>query len=422
MNSTAVPDYTQAHRRLDLRCLLVLALIFGYCYALRFILIYFFPHLVDWTMPVSAHPVIRDRLVLWQAIGLAALFLLGFLWAIGIQLLLQWQRPRQWKGTQPNSVIPFQVNALLALTTFTAGAWISLLLSALGIGIQGQAPETALPFKLAGILIYLKSAAIPVAMLACVFLFESSGHTLYSRLTVFSLILLSLLDMILFESRGAALRSLLYIGLLWWVARFKLHRIDKILILAIVVTLPIMIAAVTEYRLYGESLGSSLTSRLFAGINFLMFRVTGAEHLTAIVGLHTPLPSQDFIDALSSPRGIPGYYTTELLGVDPNLPQTFAPSGLGWLYIFGGPILLALGGVLLGFLAIGVYNWIPQNLPVLGAAAKSLYILTLAMMLSEGTVEAPLITFILGYATLWLLEKMLMLITDRRHPNFGIQP
>lgn len=418
MNSTTTPDCTQVRQRLDLRCLVVVTLIFGYCYALRFVLIYFFPHLVDWTMPVSAHPAIRDRSVLWQAIGLTSLFLLGFLWIIGIQLLLQYRRPKQEKMTRPNYAISFQAKALLALTACTAGVWIALLLSALGIGIQGQAPETALPFKLAGILIYLKSSVIPVVLLACVLLFERSGHTLYSRLAAFSLILLGFLDMVFFETRGAALRSLLYIGLLWWVARFKLQRTDKIVILAIVVTLPVMIAAVTELRLYGESLDSSVISRLFAGVNFLMFRVTGAEHLTAVVGFHTPLHLQDLMDTVSSPRGIPGYYTTELLGVDPNLPQTFAPSGLGWLYILGGPILLALGGVLLGFLAIGVYNWIPQNLPVLGSAAKSLYILTLAMMLSEGTVEAPLISFILGYATLWSLENALKLITVQCHPNF----
>lgn len=404
---------------LDHRCLAVVATIFGYCYVLRLALVYASPDLVDWTMPVSAHSLIRDDSVFWNTAGLISVFIFGFLWATGTLLLLLSTHQNNWRDKLKSQSISFNLKALLTLAASTAGIWLALLLFAFGIGVQGQAPATALPFKLAGILVYLKNSVIPVMLLACVLLFERDGHTIYSRLAALSLVTLGFLDMAMFDTRGAALKSLIYLALLWWISKFKLQRADKMLIVFIALTLPIMIAAVTEVRLYGTSLDSSTIERLLGGINFLLFRVTGAEHLMAVVGFHVPLGLQGLGDVLSSPRGIPGYYTTELLGVDPNLPQTFAPSGLGWLYIFGGPLMVGFGGVILGLLSVGVYNWLPKNLPVLGSAAKSLYIFTLAMVLSEGTFEAPLISFILGYATLWLLEISLKSVSVQYHLNHG---
>ena len=401
--------HTQTSHRLDLRCLAVVGVIFGYCYVLRLALVYISPEVVDWTMPVFAHPVIRDESNFWDTATLASLFFLGLLWAAGsVTLILH-----RYKGicTAPDANVSFPVRALLTLVACMYGVWVALVLSALGVGIQGQAPETTLPFKLAGILVYLKSSVIPVALLACVLLFEKSGHTFYSRLASMCMLLLGFLDMAFFDTRGAAVRSLLYIALLWWVAGFRLQRVDKILILLVAITLPIMIAGVTEIRLYGESIDSSLIHRLLGGINFLLFRVTGAEHLMAVVGLHSSLNLQDLLDVVTSPRGIPGYYTTALLGVDPNLAQTFAPSGLGWLYILGGPLMIGFGGAIVGFLSVWVYNWLPHSLPILGSAAKSLYILTLAMIVSEGSFEGPLISLILGYATLWFLEYSLKYIS-----------
>lgn len=417
MKFTASLGHTQTSHRLDLRCLAIVGVIFGYCYVLRLILVYMSPELVDWTMPVSAHPVIRDASNFWNTATLASIFLLGLLWAAGSLVLILRRYKGSWACTAPDTNISFPAIALLALTACVSGAWVALILSTLGIGIQGQVPETTLPFKLAGILVYLKSSVTPVVLLSCVLLFERSGRAFYSRLTAISMLFLGFLDMVFFDTRGAAVRSLLYIALLWWVAGFRLQRVDKILMLFVAITLPILIAGVTEVRLYGESLDSSIIDRLLGGINFLLFRVTGAEHLMAVVGLYSSLNLQDLLDVLTSPRGIPGYYTTALLGVDPNLPQTFAPSGLGWLYIFGGPLMIGFGGAIVGFLSVWVYNWLPQSLPKLGSAAKSLYILTLAMIVSEGSFEGPLVSLILGYATLWFLENSLKYISVQYHLN-----
>jgi len=407
-------------RRIDRRCFVAITIIFVYCYLLRIILIIFYPHLADWTLPASAHSELRNISYIWQAIGLTLIFSAGFFWAIGMQYVFPYRLRNIFQCVISAYDIPFLVKMLLSIISCMTGVWVALLLFELRIGIQGQAPETTLPFKLAGVLIYLKNSVIPIILLACVFLFEKSGRTFYSRLAAASLISLGFLDMVFFDTRGAALRSLLYLVLLWWISRFKVRRSDKFLIFAIVLALLVMISMVTEIRQYGELLKSLSFSTILFGINFIMFRVTGAEHLVAVVGLHDPLHIQYLVDIVSSERGIPGYYTTELLGVDYNLPQTFAPSGLGWLYILGGPLMLVFGGVLLGFLTIGVYNWIPRNLPLLGSVAKSLYIFTLAFILSEGAVEAPLISFIIGYATLWLLEKFLKRMAIKRCLNYGV--
>jgi len=404
----------------DYRGFAAVTIILVYCYLLRIILISFYPFLADFTLPLSAHSEIRNISNIWDATILILIFSAGYFWAIVVQYLIHYSHRTKWRNRSSDYGIPFLLIMLLLIVSCIAGISIALLLFELGIGIQGVEPETALPFNLAGILIYLKNSVIPILLLACVFLFERSGRTFYSRLAAASLIFIGFLDMVLFDTRGAALRSFLYIVLLWWISRFKIRRSDNILIFIILIGLLLMIAMVTEIRLYGEILETLSFSMIFSSINFIMFRVTGAEHLVAVVGLHDPLHIEYLFDIVNSARGIPGYYTTDLLGVDYNLPQTFAPSGLGWLYILGGWVVLAFGGVLLGFLTIGVYNWIPRNLPLLGSAAKSLYIFTLAFMLSEGAIETPLISFILGYSTLWLLENFLKRMAGKRRLNTGV--
>lgn len=392
--------------RPDLRALTLTAAVFIYCYALRWCLIVWNPALVEWTMPSTALDAITDPRTLQKALHLIMLFAFGFVVATLIQLLLPRMPGRIPAQTTKSMSLSLACAFLLLGVTLHAG--VALGLGHLGIGVQGQSPLTALPFKLAGMLIYLKSAALPAFILALVYLMDRKGHPFWSRLGAASLVCLGIMDMFLFDTRSSALRAIVLLALLWWTAKLRLRAIDRMMMLIAMLALPALIAMVTQKRLFGEMLDVAFFAHIEEGIKFLMFRITGVEHLAVIAHLSPPLSFLDALEVLTSERGVPGYYTVTLLDVDPLAPQTFAPSALGWLYLLGGPMLLLVGGLATGWAALGLYALLARPLPVLAPVAKALYMLMLFTVLSDGAMQTAITSFLIGYATLFVVEHLLL--------------
>lgn len=392
--------------RPDFRALAFTAVVFAYCYVIRWLLIVWNPTLVEWTMPPTALDAITYPESLHRALQLTTLFAFGFIGMTLIQLLL----PRITRCIAPSPArrIPLHFACFCLLLCVMLYAGVALVLAQFGIGVQGQLPLTVLPFKLAGLLVYLKAAALPTFVLAVVYLMERNGYLFWSRLAAASLVGLGIMDMFLFDTRSSALRAVVLLALLWWVGRLRLRVSDKTMLLAATLALPILIALVTQKRLFGEFTDTALFGLIGEGINFLLFRITGVEHLTVIAHLSPPLSFIDAFEVLTSERGVSGYYTVELLNIDPQAPQTFAPSALGWLYLMGGPLLIFVGGLLMGWAVVGLYALLARPLPVLAPVAKALYIFMLLIILSDGAMESPIMSFVIGYAALIFVETLLL--------------
>lgn len=399
--------------RSDRRALALTVSVFAYCYAIRWLLIAWDPALVAWTMPEAALDAVMDPRALRQALHMSSLFAFGFVTMAMIQLLLP--RADRLVSSRSAGWMPLQLACACLLLSVILYAGIALGLQRLGIGVQGQLPLTALPFKLAGLLIYLKSAVLPAFILAVVYLMDRRGHAFWSRMGALSLVFLGVMDMLLFDTRSSALRAVVLLALLWWIGKLRLRTGDKAMLAIAMLVLPILIAMVTQKRLFGETMDMTLFAQIEEGVLFLMFRITGVEHLAVIAHLSPPLPLLEAWEMLTSERGVSGYYTVALLDTDPLLPQTFAPSGLGWLYLVGGPLLVFAGGLVMGWAALGLYALLARPLRVLAPVAKAFYLLTLVSVLSEGAMQMPITSFLIGYATLLFIEAFLLV---HRKPAF----
>ena len=223
-------------------------------------------------------------------------------------------------------------------------------------------------------------------------------------LGVMVIVLSGIFDMFVFESRGVFLVQFITVGLVWIFAGFK---INKVAVIAIVMTLlgylfsvPIVVAL--RHKIPLESLS---ISQIADGINFIFFRVTGIDQFMVIYNLSEPIPIEEIWNVLSSPRGIAGYYTTQLLGYDEAIPQTFAPSFLGYLYLLGGLPAIIMGSLMLGFLVTYVWDCLDSIFPKTAPVIKSYFIIQIVFSVTEGLSKTAFTSFVVVLICSWLSEK-----------------
>jgi hypothetical protein len=198
-------------------------------------------------------------------------------------------------------------------------------------------------------------------------------------LTLFGLYALS--EMLLGWKGGAIHMALIMLMIYYYVSRYRVRSINcrvrrwvvGLFVLMIVGTV-ILYPVVSQYRyailmpsgqvnigFFGDILKASGSDALQA-LNSLIRRASGLDNLTAIVayfqqgiGVNSAtLPS--FFSNLFG-IGIPPeqFYTWHILGVNPNIITTNAPTGWGALYIYGGTIGIVIGMILIGMLSKFLY-------------------------------------------------------------------
>lgn len=387
--------------RFDNAGIVWVTLIFSYAYIVRLLIIYFAPELVYWTVPEVAWPAFNEFDVVFDTVGILLAVIMGF--TMSLILSRPFALSASVKSGRPS--VPFvDAGRSSIVTLLLASVLLASLLNSLaytyGIGRQGQFNEESLPFKLAGVVVYAKTAVIPALLLVQIYWAEASGMRWLARAGVLVLIALGFMDMFMLDSRGAGMKPVLLLALVWWSAGFRLQSADRLTLLFLGFLLLATIQMVTSVRLYGEQSEESLMHQIFQGIYFVLFRITGVEQFMVIKYLGSPIPFWEVWDVLTSPRGIPGYYTTNILGVDENLPQTFAPSGLGWLYLVGGLPGVIAGAAVIGIAAKSLWRALDSQFTCCAPVIKSFYLLTLFMLVAEGSMEPALISLLISAVTL----------------------
>jgi hypothetical protein len=296
----------------------------------------------------------------------------------------------------------FIVLAILALVL------LNFIYLSYGIGMMGEFVENPLPFKLTGAIVYTKGVIVPCLLVLHIYWAQKGGRFVLARLNVLVLFLSGMFDMYVYKSRGALLFQAFPLGLVWLLAGFRLYKFDKLILVLVLTVTFLFIPVVTALR-FDSPLEPFPINQIVDGFNFTFFRITGIDQFMVILNLGDPISIDNLWSVLSSPRGIAGYYTTQLLNYGEHIPQTFAPSMLGWLYLVGGLPGIMGGMVFLAFLATYMWNFFGLFYPKCGPVVKSYFLMFLLLTMTEGIAQGIIISFIIVAVLLWFMEKHLLI-------------
>jgi hypothetical protein len=249
---------------------------------------------------------------------------------------------------------------------------------------------------------------VPCLLVLHIYWAQKSGRFVLARLGVLVLFLSGTFDMYFYKSRGALLFQAFPLGLVWLLAGFRLYKFDKLILVLVLTGIFFLIPVITALR-FDSPLELFSINQIVDGFNFIFFRITGIDQFMVILNLGEPLSIDNLWSVLSSPRGIAGYYTTQLLNYAEHIPQTFAPSMLGCLYLVGGLPGILGGVIFLAFLATYMWNFFGLFYPKCAPVVKSYFLVFLLLSMTEGIAQGIIISFLLVAALLWFMEKHLLI-------------
>ncbi|HAW58642.1 MAG TPA: hypothetical protein DCX03_06465 [Bacteroidales bacterium] len=228
----------------------------------------------------------------------------------------------------------------------------------------------------------------------------ATGLAFYSALTkgslfytIMALILfggLALSEMLLGWKGGPIYTALILVMIYYYVSRYELRKINTqvrryvvgaflVMVLGAVIMYPI----VSQYRYAVLMLFGQVDLGAFGEIikayaldiqdirwtsEFLLRRVSGLDNVIPIVAYLQQGAGSNLVDPPSFFANLFGmeikpeqFYTWYILGVDPNIITTNAPTGWGALYIYGGIMSVLFGMLIIGILSSLFYLTLLSN-------------------------------------------------------------
>lgn len=298
------------------------------------------------------------------------------------------------------------------------------------IGVMGADPGEPLPYRLKGIIFYLRSVSVPLAFILLIYLYDISGRYAASRLTIFSFFLYAMADMLIRNSRSPVLLVVLLLVFLIASGGFKLYRNERLAFGAVSVVGVFMIPVITQFRLIQRRIDlgilddagwlSSLQTALMnsfgnlfdalsSGVEFLLLRFPGMEAISAIVAMGaTPLNTKAF-EVFSTSQGMAGYLTHTVYGVSPESYTLSAPGIIGWSYLVGGEYLVLINSILTTFLLVFLWNWIDRSALQLRVILKVFLLWCVFLIFSEGTPDSMGYMVFFGISSVIFLEFVIRL-------------
>jgi hypothetical protein len=229
------------------------------------------------------------------------------------------------------------------------------------MGLPGQ----ALPFRLGGLIVYLRTITIPVLLVLITWGGFQLRHKWWPLIGGVTMMVYGVSDMLLRTTKGKLFFLLMAMSFLWLLQgnRVRVMHVVRALIAA-----PFMIVA---FQLIGDArfvrhnyTGSMLEavttaaamqlesisvlgffSTISAAIERVLMRLSGSDLLVALVAYNAEQIEWRIWEVLLRPRGFAGYLTVDIFGAPAELIHVFglAPSLVGFFYIIGGNALVLLG-------------------------------------------------------------------------------
>lgn len=316
------------------------------------------------------------------------------------------------------AVFPFMVRAL----TFFLPVFV-ILLAAVAyrykIGEMGVDPGDPLPFRLKGIIFYLRLVFIPLAILLLIYMAERSSMYFHSRFALALFLVHGVLDMLIRSSRSPLLLCVLLIVLFVMSGGLRLLRIEKIAGVFVACAGIVMVPVMTQFRFLRVEEGADIVSAIISsmadsiinmpeyfmrGLEFVLFRLPGIEAISAMQGMGAEPLGQNVFEVFRHSQGIAGYLTHNVYTIAPHKSLLFAPGVVGWFYLVGGSVSVVLGAVIVALASVSLWKVIGRARLVTLPVVKTFYMWMMFNVLTEGTIDGMLFMFAVGVLGLLSFE------------------
>lgn len=296
------------------------------------------------------------------------------------------------------------------------------------IGEMGALPGEALPFRLKGVVFYVRIIALPLIVLTAIYLADRGGNIATSRFGVLILISHGVTDMVLRNSRSAFLLALLLLVFLMLADGIRLARKEKIFFAVLTTLAFIMVPIITEYRnarvagqlpladalRYALNVGwNDWQAQVFKGIKFVLFRLPGTEALWNMLSLGAEPLGAHSIDVIKSKDGVAGHLSSVLNPLRESDLSLMATGFVGWFYLLAGMPAIVLGSICTGTISIIGWNYLDHRYIESGPVAQVFFLWMLFVALTEGNLDSMAYMLFVGVLTIVLLELSLKLLLRR---------
>lgn len=382
--------------------------VFSIGYYVKFIWILLFSDTILVNLPMAVQESANHESLV-DALGVSTIAFLAF--AISAWLILgrPWMRRPIATAEDVNSMPPLVpphkftgVNLMLPIAILISGV-SGYLMYRYGIAVMGS-PSERLPFRLGGVIFYTRLVFVPTLLLVS-FWYALAARRLPQLVFSVSLLLANgFLDMLLRASRGALALNLVTLVLLLIICSNRI-RIWHLMIFAVgFLVIAVLHPVITEYRflrmvgapnIVGPLLESltKMTTELSIwdlvkdGAGAIIMRVIGIEALIPIIGLGVQPLHAGAWEVLRSASGVAGYYTTDVLGYPSDALTSFAPSLVGWFYLLGGTMFVAVGIACITIIALGCWKGLRAMRLTVAPVAQATFLTVLFGAVTDGVLD-----------------------------------
>lgn len=315
---------------------------------------------------------------------------------------------------------------VVALILSLVSGWVSYRFD---IGLMGSEIRAILPYRLRGIVFYLRNYFLTGLLLLTVYLAYRRSYRGLAWIAIGLLVLNGVADLAIRSSKASILAPLLYLAFLIIASGVKIRVRHVVLTVAISVPLLILLPyfnTLRTFRLSGQGVWESIASAavsadfhpvelLLRGFTWVIYRLPGVDILTAILGHHASPVGDQWFEIFSRPNGIAGYLTNDVFLTPVSHPHLAAPGYFGWWYL-----LLGVPGVVLGGASLGLFVRIawPLTLKLATHTAVLTRVFVLMLLftaLTEGTVDSMLKMFLAMLFTVLTLEGFIRMAVRFNH-------
>lgn len=270
-----------------------------------------------------------------------------------------------------------------------------------GVAVMGAEPVN-LPFYLAGIIFYTRTAVIPGLLLTLMWCARGMRRTKYFVLALSMLFVHAVSEIVLRGTKGGLIFALAAV-VVFWLLTNSLNKV-RIALAAIVLLFSLWLWPVVS--LYRDVRLSSLREPLWGslmqvisevwadpvlpaqlagiGVKSFIIRLTGVNLLLPITsGVTTPMGVGRFFDP-----EVEKVVRVDIMGYSPEIPQGISPGLLGWFYVVGGNIFVATGTLGFTMLAQLVWSALGRSRMAVLPVVQSLVMVNIIGMAVDGVFDA----------------------------------
>ncbi|MDQ7839385.1 MAG: hypothetical protein RDU59_12935 [Thermodesulfobacteriota bacterium] len=403
----------------------ILFLVFWGAYYLKFYLMIIDPDLV-YLLPLRVYDYFVSDEILLRVYTTTTLAFSTFCFISGTACLLNKKHRPQEQPAKP-SVLSLYLSLTVALVLIGVSSLLTF-----GFDIVMGLQKQALPFRLEGLIVYLRLITIPIILILIIWGGFRLRRKSWTLLGTVVLILYGISDMLLRASKSTLFFLLIALGLLWLLNGGKIRAYHmgfglivgsfSLLLYPFIMALRIaqhsypdnMIAALST-AMRSEILGSSsLLSMLGATLDLILMRISGSDILMALVAYDAEPLGWRTWEVLTGPRGFAGHLTVNVFGAPPEIIDAFglAPSLVGFFFTIGGDWMVLLGMGLFTYTVL----WAWRKLADSGLRSKIIAQVFLLMfvlsMAIDGVLDRAILHQLPVYVVTLFLCEWIMRLSD----------